>query len=146
MTDYRSFVESKRADLVRRREALDRQLQEIDNEQQRLEAALSVLDEADASREASLHPASATVPLPAATLKLITRDGMMTTDDLWGYLSQERDITRGHLHTALYRLKKRGTIFKSGNAWGLVGRDDKGAESEGQGDSSSLLTTPPNAF
>ena len=145
MTDYRNFVESKLANLVRRREDLDRQRQVIESEQNRLEAALSVLDEADAAREKDSRRPATNVPLPAATLNLIKNAGMMTADDLYDALSKQREIGRSHLHTALYRLKNRGKIFKSGNAWGMVGRDDGDSEAREHSDSLLKTTTTPNA-
>ena len=145
MIDYRSFVESKLADLDRRRD-------EIEIERKRLVNAISVLDEADdAARRHQTVPATATsattraTPLPAEIIKILRSSGqMLTADELYGRLSQEREVTRAHMYSALHRLKKRNTAFKAGKAWGLVGRDDRNAaDSAGYDDAgSSLLTTP----
>ena len=148
MTDYRSFVESKLADLDRRRE-------EIEADRKRLMTTLGVLDEADASRRqppptaetatTTTGPAPAPVPVPATIVGLLRSSGqMMTADEIYGRLSQEREVTRAHMYSALHRLKKRNTAFKTGKMWGLVGRDDRtAADSVGHEDSEvSLLTTP----
>ena len=123
MTNYRDFVESKLADIDRRRA-------DIESERERLLTTLGVLDEADSSQGDKSRPvvnaATADVPVPVAIVNhLITAGRTMTTAELNDLLSQ-RSVTRPHMHSALYRLKNRGITFKAGkNMWGLVGRDDR---------------------
>ena len=67
---------------------------------------------------------------------------MLTAEEIYGGLSMEREVTRPHLYSALYRLKKRNMAFKAGKLWGLVGRDDRIAE-ESAGDSETALVPSP---
>ena len=147
MTDYRSFVESKLAELDRRRE-------EIEIERKRLANALSVLDEADDAtrRHQAIMTADTPVvgvaPMPATIVSLLRSSGqMMTADEIYGKLSQEREVTRAYMYSALHRLKMRNTAFKAGKAWGLVGRDDRenadAVDSAGHEEPESSLLTPP---
>ena len=138
MTDYRSFVESKLADLDRRRA-------EIEAEREQLMTALGVMDEADASERRTAVVAAATIPrptpVPVAVTGILRSSGqMLTADDIYNRLSDEREVSRPHLHSALHRLKTRNIAFKAGNMWGLVGRDDTTSVNPERG--SSPLTNP----
>ena len=142
MTDYRSFVESKLADIDRRRE-------EIETERTRLMTTLAVLDEADASRRrTALTPGTTTTdpaPLPATIVDLLRSSAeMLTANEIHGRLSQAREVPRSHMYSALHRLKKRNMVFKNGKVWGLVG-PDAGTSDNSVGHSGSSLLTPPTA-
>ena len=142
MTDYRNFVESKLADIDRRRE-------EIEAERTRLMTTIAVLDEADASsRRTAQTPGTTTTdpaPLPATIVDLLRVSGqMLTADEIYGHLSLRREVPRSHMYSALHRLKKRNEVFKNGKVWGLVGRDD-GTTDNSVGYSGSSLLTPPTA-
>ena len=123
MTNYRDFIESKLADIDRRRA-------DIESERERLLTTVGVLDEADSSQGDKSRPvvnaATAKVTVPFAIVDHLNSSGrIMTTDELHDYLSQ-RAVTRPHMYSALHRLKNRGIVFKAGkNTWGLVGRDDR---------------------
>ena len=127
MTDYRSFVKSKLA-------VLDRQLEEIGKERDRLMATLGVLDEADSEAMRSTlaipasRPSAATVTIIDAIAGHLKSSGrMMTGGEIYNCLKQEREVSRASVYTALNRLKKRGRIRKEGKAWGLEVRNDSAA-------------------
>ena len=138
MTDYRSFVESKLAELDRRRT-------EIEAEREQLTMTLGVMDEADAALVRHATPGTATspalTPVPAAIVDILRSSGQMTADDIYSRLLQEREVTRPHLYSALHRLKKRNTVFKTGKMWGLVKRED-GVSMNSVKRESTLLTNP----
>ncbi len=125
MTDYRSFVESKLADIDRRSAVLE-------NERKRLITAIGVLDEADSASGgvATARPAETTNPDPppvtSAIVNILMSSGrMMTTNEIHDSLQQDHKVSRDLLHSGFYRLKKRGVAFQDGKKWGLVGHDDK---------------------
>ena len=124
MTDYRVFVESKLADIDRRRA-------ELENERKRIITTLGVMDEADASSGgATVRHADTTTPDPqpvtAAIVNILKASGrMMTAGEIYNILQQDRKVSRDLMHSGFYRLKKRGVAFSDGKKWGLVGRDDK---------------------
>ena len=150
MADYRGFFESQLADIDRRRS-------ELEDERQRISTVLRSLDEADAAMgssetsqpvkgetsqpvkgETSQPVQKATgIPLPAAIVGLL-RSSMLTSEEIYTRLSDEREIPRANMYSALHRLKKGGKAFKANDKWGLAGRDDK-ADEPGQ---STLLTEP----
>ena len=142
MADYRSFVESKLADIDQRRAKLEK-------DRERLITALGVLDEADASGgDATARPAETTTPdrppVTTAILNILKSSGrMMTADEIHDSLLQDHKVSRDLMHSGFYRLKKRGTAFNDGKKWGLVDRDRKTAlPSPGDGQSTSMLTDP----
>ena len=140
MIDYKGFFRSQLADIEKRRAALE-------SERDDVLAVLKRLDDADAAmaRKAPSPAKTATagVTVPAAIIGLLKTSGeMLTADEIYIRLSSERDVPRSHLYSALHRLKKRNKTFKANEKWGLVGRDDKAAESTGHGQ--SPLLTPPN--
>ena len=132
MTDYRSFVESRLADIDRRRG-------ELENERKRLMTTLGVLDEADASDGgATDRPAEMTpdqLPVTSAIVNVLKSAGrMMTAREIHDSLMQDHKVSRDLLHSGFYRLKKRGVAFKDGEKWGLVGRDDNTVALAPEGD------------
>ena len=109
MTDYRASMKSKLAELDKQRESLL--------------SALGILDEIDSgvirNKTSSKQP-EATDGTLIDTLFNILRGQSMTTNDLYDRVTPERETSKPSVHTALYRLRKRGKIFKEGNLWGLV--------------------------
>ena len=111
MTDYRASIKSKLAELDKQRESLL--------------SALGVLDEIDSvvirDKTSSKRPDATDGTLIDTVLNiLIVRDQSMTTNDLYERVTLERETSKGSVNTALYRLRKRGKIFKEKNLWGLV--------------------------
>lgn len=142
MTDYRSFVESRLADVDRRRA-------ELENERERLITTLGVLDEADAfGGGTTARPAKETTPdrppVTTAIVNILKSSGrMMTADEIHDSLLQAHEVSRDLMHSGFYRLKKRGTAFNDGKRWGLVDRDLKTAlPSPSDGQSTSMPTNP----
>lgn len=145
MTDYRGFFESQLADVEKRRAALDSERDEILAVLKRLDAADAAMARKAPSREKKVTVGTAwtTVPMPAGIIGVLNAAGqMLTAEEIYNGLSNERDVPRSHLYSALHRLKKRGKVFKADNKWGLVGRDDRADEPLGQGQ--STLLTPPS--
>lgn len=145
MTDYRGFFESQLADVEKRRAALDSERDEILAVMKRLDAADAAMARKAPSRQKNVTAGTGrtTVPMPAGIIGVLNAAGqMLTTEEIYNGLSNERDVPRSHLYSALHRLKKRGTVFKADNRWGLVGRDDRADEPSDQGQ--SMLLTPPS--
>ena len=123
MTNYRSFIESKLA-------AVDERRAELERERSRLAAAISVLDEADASagdtQQAAEVPASEenagrNESLSDAILRCLTSSSKsMTQADIYKCLCGSRSVTRENMYASMYRLKKRNKICKSGKLWSLT--------------------------
>lgn len=118
MTDYRRFVQSRLAELDRRRK-------EIEAERQRLTTTLSVMDEADTAGRSPVGVQAGKPDITSAPAKILNllneAEGPVLADDIYRQLG---DVARPLLHSALHRLKKRGTVFKDGKRWCLAGRDD----------------------
>ena len=109
MTDYRASIKSNLAELDKQRESLL--------------SALGVLDEIDSgvirNKTSSKRPEATDGTLIDTVLNIL-RDQIMTTNDLYGRVTLERETSKPSVHTALYRLRKRGKIFKEENLWRLV--------------------------
>ena len=137
MTDYRGFFKAKLADIENRFAALESERTEV-------LAVLKSLDAADAAlaRKAPSPERNGTsVPaMPTAIIGILRACGrMLTADEIYTRLADEREVSRPHLYSALHRLKTRNKTFKANKKWGLVGRDDR---ADGQGQSTTLLTSP----
>ena len=142
VTDYRGFFESQLADVENRRAALDSERDEILAVLKRLDAADAAMSRKAPTPEKKVT-ARTTVQMPAGIIGVLNAAGqMLTAEEIYNGLSNERDVPRAHLYSALHRLKKRGKVFKADNRWGLVGRDDKADEPSGPGQ--STLLTPPS--
>lgn len=107
MTDYRSFILTK--------------LAELDLERTRLETALAVLDEMDAGDADQPTRDAGSVSLTTAIRRCLgTFSGPMTPTQLMDCLERDRQVNRQSVYAALHRLKERGEIVKVDDmAWAL---------------------------
>lgn len=114
MTDYRSSLKSK--------------LAELEKERERIRVALSVLDEIDSEnlrRTAQESSVSSNVSgngtLPEAVIKILkdVREGLMIKA-IHEIVKRERGTQYNTLYTALRRLQARGKIIKENNLWKAV--------------------------
>ena len=125
MTNYRSFIESKLA-------AVDERRAELERERSRLAAAISVLDEADASagHAAPLEEDHTSTPISTnsgslsdAIIECLTKSNqMMTQADIYNCVSRGMTVKRTNMYSCMYRMKKRDRIYKAGMLWGLTER------------------------
>ena len=109
MTDYRASIKS--------------ELAELDKQRESLLSALGVLDQIDSgvirNKTSSKRPEATDGTLIDTVLNIL-RDQTMTTNDLYERVILERETSKGSVNTALYRLRKRGKIFKEKNLLGLI--------------------------
>lgn len=125
MTDYRSSLKSKLADLEKERD--------------RIRAALDVLDEIDSEniRRTAQEPSaasniSANGTVPEAVIEVLKdtfREGGLTTKAIHEIVERKHGAQYNTVYTALSRLQKRGNIIKENKLWKLV-KIDEAAEPE----------------
>ena len=98
-------------------------LAELDKQRESLLSALGILDEIDSgvirNKTSSKQPEATDGTLIDTVLNIL-RDQSMTTNDLYDCVTPDRETSKASVHTALYRLRKRGKIFKEGKLWKLV--------------------------
>ena len=115
MADYRSRLESKL-------KALESKIKPLEEERNRLMAALSVLKELDLEDTQGKSPenagASKGTLIDAAAKVLESSDEMMTTREIEDRLKQDRIVSKGTVYVALSRLKDRGVVIREGRYWG----------------------------
>ena len=116
MTDYRSSLKSK--------------LAELEKERERIRVALGVLDEIDSEqlRRTAQEPSAASTisangTVPEAVIEVLkdTVSGGLTTKAIHEIVERKRGANYNAVYTALGRLQKRGTITKEHNLWKLAG-------------------------
>ena len=127
MLDYWTLLKMKLNDIKTRAE-------ELEEEQDRLLTALSVLEEINLEHHTDdpspgqkpLLPAGdAGTMIDAILRNLQSSLVMMTGRELHRKLASEREVSRGAVYTALKRLQQRGKTFKVDQNWGLVGHHDR---------------------
>ena len=118
MTDYRSFIVTR--------------LAELDVERTRLKTALAVLDEVDAEDADQPTRDAGSVSLTAAIRRCLgTFSGPMTPTQLMDCLERDRRVNRQSVYAALHRLKERGEIVKVDDmAWALPAVGEQPSTSE----------------
>ena len=110
-----SSVRAQLADLDRRRTELEAALEGVDREHARLTAAVSVLEEhlpSDAPAqftEGGPRSVPEPKPLTERILDALTNSSARTRLDLWNVF-RPMGVNENTLDSALYRLKKRGSI------------------------------------
>lgn len=115
MTDYRTSLQDK--------------LEKLEKERKRILTAIGVLDEIDSESPRSgpssngesrsgVKPGTIT---HAILSNLESSLEMLTTREIHVVVSQEREVSRPALYTALNRLRNGNKIFKEENLWGLTG-------------------------
>ena len=109
MTDYRSSLKSKLAD--------------VDKERERLMSALGILDEIDSelirNKFSSKQPETTGGTLIDIIISILS-ERAMTTNDIYDRVTLDRETSKPSINTALYRLRKRGKVFKENKMWRLV--------------------------
>ena len=120
MTNYRSSLESKLADI-------EAKLVDLNEEKERLLSALGVLDEIDSGlirdKTSSKHPGAKGGTLIDIVFSIL-RERSMTANDIYKRIGLKREASKASMHTALSRLRKRGKVSKEGDLWGVVGSND----------------------